>query len=27
VTAPLFMSLINDNMGSHFHSVVVETKL
>jgi hypothetical protein len=27
VTAPLYMSLINDNMGSHFHSVVAETKL
>jgi len=27
VTAPLFMALINDNMGSHFHSVVAETKL
>ena len=27
VTAPLFMTLINDNMGSNFHHVVVETKL
>jgi hypothetical protein len=25
VTAPLFMSFINDNMGSHFHSVVAES--
>jgi hypothetical protein len=27
VTAPLFITLINDNMGSHFHHVVAETKL
>ncbi|HXU73057.1 MAG TPA: hypothetical protein VN947_27250 [Polyangia bacterium] len=27
VTAPLFITLINDNMGSNFHHVVVETKL
>ena len=27
VTAPLFITLINDNMGSHFHSIVAETKL
>ena len=27
VTAPLYITLENDNMGSHFHSVVAETKL
>jgi hypothetical protein len=27
VTGPLFMTLMNDNMGSHVHSVVAETKL
>ncbi|HEX6839402.1 MAG TPA: hypothetical protein VF334_22650 [Polyangia bacterium] len=27
VTAPLFITLMNDNMGSHFHNVVAETKL
>ena len=27
VTAPLFITLENDNMGSHFHSVVAESKL
>jgi hypothetical protein len=27
VTAPLYITIENDNMGSHFHSVVAETKL
>jgi hypothetical protein len=27
ITAPLFITLINDNMGSHFHAVVAESKL
>jgi hypothetical protein len=27
VTAPLFITLENDNMGSHFHSIVAESKL
>ena len=27
VTAPLFITLVNDNMDSHFHYVVAETKL
>jgi hypothetical protein len=27
VAAPLFITLENDNMGSHFHSVVAESKL